>query len=251
MNRKNLENQQGRLVLEATFIVPVLMATFISLLLFTIHIFELNKAIFRANYIAFHYADNYMFDLKNNKKLKQLNVKRIRTSFFSAYSAQVKNYYGVQTVSDPVQTLRNIDFVTVYYPKVMRTFQTNRKLINRMDWLKGLAYKEYFNKHAEAARYLRKLVKGHTRKFKTPFGYRIIDAYDKYGVVNQAYLTFNEKQLLIQLKKDSWLLHNNKFVRGVVWHFFKKSERIPKEPNVIFVRYASNHGIIIVGHVGE
>jgi ribosomal protein S17E len=192
-----------------------------------------------------------MFDLKNNIKVKQFNVKKIRTSFLKAYSVKVKKYYGIQTVSDPVQTLRNIDFITVYYPKVMQTFQTNRKLINRMNWLKGLAFKEYFNKHAEAAKYLRKTVNGHTKKFKTPFGYRVIDAYDNYGVVNQAYLTFGEKQLLIQLKKDSWLLQNNKHVRGVVWHFFKKTEQIPKEPKSAFVHYASNNGIIIVGHVGE
>lgn len=158
--------------------------------------------------------------------------------------------YGRSLVVDPAESIRNVQLIKEYAGRLRSRYANGgeaKRDIQRFLELEGRAE---FDRHDEAAEYLRKLVSGYATQFTLASGeVRMADAMTSNGVLHQAYLTFRESQLRIQMRKDAELLRQGNPVKSVVWHFFRKTGNQGEVgPSAGFHRELEENGIVVVIH---
>jgi hypothetical protein len=157
-------------------------------------------------------------------------------------------------ISEPVEFIRGIELVREYTPAVKDKISVSRAktIMKDRDAAVDKETKEtkqtpLINSHAEAADYLRRLVNGFEKMLQTSIGQRLVDALDPDGIAHQAFYTYREKQLELQMNKDAELIRLG-MVKGVIWHFFKNSKSGRNGPSAVLRLRLSSHGINIVIH---
>lgn len=248
---KYLLNQSGKLILETTFIFPILMVIFLNLLSLSVHSFKQLEL----DYIVHHNAIVSVDEEKYNANFNLRNIHKYTISFKNmlehGYKASKDNFKSTQTITDPIGLIRNVDVLGLYINRAEQILGNQSNILNRIRRISDNGEPESFDTHASAADYLRNHVLGESKKLETPMGVRVIDAIDQQGVVHQAFLTFNETQLKIQLNKDKWLLQDGENVNGVVWHFFKKTGSNQIGPSTSFVHFVQSFGVVVYIHINE
>ncbi|CAM3524207.1 TadE/TadG family type IV pilus assembly protein [Marinicrinis lubricantis] len=160
---------------------------------------------------------------------------------------------SVSYIVDPVELNRTVDFLRTYGKKLMDTKVSKKKASEQVNRFLGLENGQAaFRYHKDTLPYLRKLVGSvkHDFYYDTAHGKRQVDAMDNNGVVHQSYLTFNSK-IREQLEKDADLLKNNSEVKGIVWHFFRRTGQTGKVgPSDALRKEIESKGIVIVIHDG-
>lgn len=248
---KYVSNKSGRLILETTFIFPIIIVLIINLLSISVHYFKRLEL----NYVVHHNAIESVDELNFRKNLNLSNNHKYTSAFNTiwehGFMATKDNFQSIQTITDPIELTRNIDVIESYIIRAEQLLGNQSNIKKRIREIVEREEPESFDTHATAAYYLRNQVLGESKKFETPMGVRIIDAIDKQGIVHQAFLTFNETQLKIQLNKDKWLLQDGANVNGVVWHFFKKTGSKQIGLSSSFTQFVQSFGIVIYIHSNE
>jgi hypothetical protein len=151
------------------------------------------------------------------------------------------------TVTDPVELARLTDLTRSYTGVIRGRISSSRakSILQEPQAADGGAIP--IRSEKEAATYLRRTTGGTLQTYPMPEGKsRIVDALDANGVGHQAFYTYTEPQLLgEQMPKDAALLKEGK-VKGVVWHFFRKSGG--KEPSAGLLVQLERRGIAVVVH---
>lgn len=162
-----------------------------------------------------------------------------------------------ETIVDPAEYIRNIELIHSYLMFVQQKWDTGTIRNALSPWLDGAddfpgkGRELHFAVHAEAVRYLRTLVRGKESRFTTgeTGTWRLVDALDGQGIAHQAYLgakTLNT-DMRKQLLKDVELMRKGK-VKGVVWHFFRRSGTDSSGPNAALRKELEKYGIAIILH---
>jgi hypothetical protein len=156
-------------------------------------------------------------------------------------------------VTDPVEWVRTVDTVRLYWPMVERfiTPQEAERMVEEFRLRPGAGREApAFRNHEEAVEYLQQLVGGAYKRIDTEEvgEYRRIEAYDRHGVAHHAYLgTKNISDVRDQLLKDEELLGKG-LVKGVVWHFFRRADTGAIGPSDKLRKELEKRGIVIVIH---
>lgn len=196
-------------------------------------------------------ANEHSFNQLNKGFSSQTTAIYFHSTFQDGYTATLPSIFSTQYISNPIQVMRITDVVSTYIVRIQKILGSKNAVLERINQAINNQAQYYFKTHELAAIYLRNYVQGEKVKINTPYGVRIIDAMDNQSIAHQAFLTFKEKQLYEQLKKDIWLLQKGKKVNGIVWHFFKKENAKNKGPSQKFMKYAQSKGVIIYIHSPE
>jgi len=158
--------------------------------------------------------------------------------------------YGRSLVVDPAESVRNVQWIKEYAERLRSRYANGSEAKRDIQRFLELEGRAEFARHDEAADYLRKLVSGYATQFTLASGeVRMADAMTASGVLHQAYLTFRESQLRIQMRKDAELLRQGNPVKSVVWHFFrKKGSKGEVGPSAAFLSELAQNGIVVVIH---
>ncbi|WP_199614562.1 hypothetical protein [Paenibacillus alkalitolerans] len=165
---------------------------------------------------------------------------------------------STETVVDPAEYIRNIDLVRSYLLMIETKWEPGTIQNMLAPWLQINSNEKHkegrplqFAAHAEAVRYLRSLVRGRQARIDTEQtgSWRLVDALDGHGISHQAYLGAKRlnADMRNQLMKDVELIRNGK-VKGVVWHFFRKTGSGAAGPDAALRKELEKHGIAIVVH---
>jgi len=156
---------------------------------------------------------------------------------------------AVARVSEPAEFMRTIDLARSYAAELKRRFIDKDQADDAFAEFMQKKEPDSFRYHDDAADYLRKQVKGVKTSLETSYGTRIIDAMDGQDIVHQAYLTFTESQIREQMVKDVELLRKGDPVKGVVWHFFKRTGQTKAVgPSAQLRQELEDNGIVVVVH---
>lgn len=157
---------------------------------------------------------------------------------------------AVSWIVEPVEFIRTTDLVYTYASQLMDRQVTKPEAKRALDEFLGRQAPDAFNYHIEAHTYLKSLVGGVERSLATSTGVRMIDAFDQQGIAHQAFLTFTENQLrTVQMVKDVELLQQGDVVKGVVWHFFRRTNQTGRVgPSDAFRKELEKKGIVVVIH---
>ncbi|UJF36343.1 hypothetical protein [Paenibacillus hexagrammi] len=155
-------------------------------------------------------------------------------------------------VIDPVELIRLTDITRTYlkFVKGRISPEEAKAALQEPSTANGSAASVTIRSEREASIYLQSLVGGASQVLTTPSGKsRTIDALDSRGIAHQAFYTFTEAQLLAeQMPKDAELLQEGTRVKGVVWHFFKKSAGGRGVPSESLRNKLEQQGIVVVVH---
>lgn len=153
------------------------------------------------------------------------------------------------TIVDPVEFIRTVTLVDQYARKLGEKMVTKQKTNKALNEFLGNDSPATFATHQEALAYLQSFVQGKERHLDTSHGKRMIDAFDQYSISHQAFLTFNTTNLRLQLAKDAELLADGSVVKGVVWHFFRRTNQTGTVgPSEQLRREIESKGIVVVIH---
>lgn len=145
--------------------------------------------------------------------------------FAETYLTNIMHAEASSGVVEPVEFIRSVDLVRTYIKELQDrgiTKQESKQALDEFLYLKSPAS---FDVHRQAHDYLQLLVNGREIHLETTHGVRRVDAFDSQAISHQAYLTFNEKNIRLQLTKDAELLTNGYKIKGVVWHFFRRTNQ--------------------------
>ncbi|HZG56025.1 hypothetical protein [Paenibacillus sp.] len=164
---------------------------------------------------------------------------------------------SAETIVEPAETIRNFELLLGYLPALRLDFGVGQIRSTFAPWLDransaAAADRNLtFRHHAEAVRYTRTLVMGREARISTRKNgkWRLVDALDKQNVAHQTYIGSKHpnKDVLDQLAKDAELLQDGK-VRGVVWHFYRRTGESASGPSAALRRMLQERGIVIVVH---
>jgi len=164
---------------------------------------------------------------------------------------------STKTISEPAEFIRNVELILGYLPALTGTTDGDkvRKLVSpwadKPDIVPDVDRSLTFRNHAHAVSYLRTLVRGQEGREKTEETgtWRLIDARDKQGVAHQAYIGAKQpnKDVRDQLMKDAELIRRGK-VKGVVWHFFRRTGEATAGPSPALKKLLEENGIVYVIH---
>jgi hypothetical protein len=186
----------------------------------------------------------------------------------TAHPFRAPNIFGVrwgnrtsgaseETIVEPAEFIRNIDLVRSYLMTIEQKWDpgTIQKML--APWLNNSSYTPADGKplefalHAEAVRYLRSLVRGSEARFNTEQTgeWRLVDALDGQGIAHQAYLGTKSlnADMRSQLMKDVELIRKGE-VKGVVWHFFRRTGSGAGGPNAALRKELEKYGIAVIVH---
>jgi hypothetical protein len=154
-------------------------------------------------------------------------------------------------IVDPVELIRFTDFMVSYIPVIKDRILPSRANSLLVEPSGQLADKKVtIQSEAQAQAYLRTLVSGEKKEFVSSSGkIRQVDCLDKNGIAHQTFYTYSEYQLLEeQLPKDEELIQEGKYVKGVVWHFFRKKNQANVNLSPKFLAQIERKGIVVVWH---
>jgi len=152
-------------------------------------------------------------------------------------------------VSDPVEFIRNIDFISNEMP-ILKDLITVNGTQQTSSVTVSPPYKApEIHSETEASRYVQQLVHGHTIVIPTgKIGKsRKIDALDADGIAHEAKYTVNNKEARQEIQKDLELEREG-IVKGVVWHFFRNVKTGKVELTESLRQDLERSGIVIVIH---
>lgn len=169
--------------------------------------------------------------------------------FATPFLSGEMNAKASATVIDPVDFIRTVSLVETYAKQLIAHNVSKQAASDAIDEFLGIQSPATFDIHHDAHVYLQQLVDGRERHFETSHGMRMVDAFDRNHISHQAFLTFNTSNLRLQLAKDAELLMNGDIVKGVVWHFFRRTGQTGRVgPSDSFLREIEAHGIVVVIH---
>ncbi len=200
------------------------------------------------------------------RKLLSRTAAAVFTSQFAAYAPfqetlRTAQGYAEVGIVEPAELIRNTDLILgslrVYAARFEAKSHAERVKPKPSDEgdtrpvESALQDHLSFASHADALRYLRGIVKGvySTRKTVRTGDWRMIDALDRDGIAHQVYIgpkSWNS-DMKEQLLKDAELLQRGE-VRGVVWHFFRKSGGPQAAPNAKLASELRKYGVVVVTH---
>ncbi|WP_274362238.1 hypothetical protein [Paenibacillus thermotolerans] len=162
-----------------------------------------------------------------------------------------------ETIVEPAEYIRNIELVRSYLMMIEQKWDMGTirnalsPFLDRTNDSPAKGRELHFSVHAEAVRYLRTLVRGRESRFTTgeTGTWRLVDALDGQGIAHQAYLGAKSlnTDMRTQLLKDVELLRKGK-VKGVVWHFFRRTGTDSAGPNAALRKELEKYGIAIIVH---
>ncbi len=157
-------------------------------------------------------------------------------------------------VTDPVEWVRNVDTVRMYWPLIKNSITTEQaeQIVDEFRRRPGVDTAiPVFYTHDEARAYLQRLVDGRLSKEDTKDvgKWRMIDARDSRNIAHQAYYgsKTNNQEVREQMLKDAELLRKGK-VNGVTWHFFRRHRDQSIGPSDALRKELEERGIVIVIH---
>lgn len=169
--------------------------------------------------------------------------------FAEAYLPDIIHAEASSGIVEPVEFIRSIDLVSTYVKELQDRGVTKQAAKEALDEFLRLKSPASFDVHRQAHDYLQLLVNGKEIHLETTHGIRRVDAFDSQAVSHQAYLTFNERNIRVQLAKDAELLANGDKVKGVVWHFFRRTDQNGRVGPSNELRAAiESKGIVVVIH---
>ncbi len=89
------------------------------------------------------------------------------------------------------------------------------------------------------------------RTFSTPYGNRIADAFGKSKkVIAECKYGYQGKSsfILKEIKKDAWLLKNQKGIKSVEWHFYRSAQTGKGGPSAPLLKELVKQGFKIIYH---
>jgi hypothetical protein len=164
---------------------------------------------------------------------------------------------STELIIEPAEFIRNIELFMGFLPVIRQKLEgdairnTLSPWLDRQDPVPAVDRELTFRVHSEAVKYLRALVRGKEQRVPTQENgkWRLLDAMDKHDVAHQAYIgpkSLNN-DVRNQMLKDAELIRQGK-VKGVVWHFFRRTGESSAGPSASLKRELQKHGIIIVVH---
>ncbi|SFL83689.1 hypothetical protein SAMN03159341_110171 [Paenibacillus sp. 1_12] len=153
-------------------------------------------------------------------------------------------------VVDPVESIRIIDLTRTFISEVKGRLSPRAAVETFTEPTSVPEQRVVIDSHASAVKYLQTLVNGKAITVKVNAATeRHLDALDANQVAHQAFYTFTESQLRqVQMPKDAELLQEGTQIKGVVWHFFKQSNRDTVILSAGFRQELQRKGIVIVIH---
>lgn len=233
-----IKDCKGRFILESAILFPILLLFMTSVLLLSSHIYINTICSFMTNRAALYAVDNASFNEVSHRIRLHKYIHARSNILVTKYKALLHGQIHEQEYTNPTIRLRQVNFINQL--KLTHTSSEPESEI--------MKYPFIFKNHAEAASYLRDDVKGVALRLETPFGDRVLDAYKSEGILHQAFVTYTESQLLLQAKKDNWLLENNQTVNAVIWHFFMREIDGYKVPSKVLVQTLNKMGIVVYVH---
>lgn len=170
-------------------------------------------------------------------------------SFTKPFTFAEMDAEALATIVDPVDFIRTVSLVETYAKKLRDQNVSKQAASDAIDEFLGIQTPATFAIHRDAHLYLQQLVNGREVHFETSHGMRMVDAFDPNQISHQAFLTFNTTNLRLQLAKDAELLLKGDKVKGVVWHFFRRTGQTGRVgPSDNLRREIEEHGIVVVIH---
>jgi len=164
---------------------------------------------------------------------------------------------SAKAIAEPAEFIRNVELVLGYLPALKGAGEADKvknllsPWLDKPDPVPDVDRTLTFRHHSEAVRYLRALVRGQEKRISTEDTgkWRLIDAMDKQGVAHQTYIgpKHPNKDVTDQLKKDAELIRKGK-VKGVVWHFFRRTGEASAGPSPALKKLLQENGIVFVIH---
>ncbi|MCZ8515874.1 hypothetical protein O9H85_26450 [Paenibacillus filicis] len=153
-------------------------------------------------------------------------------------------------VTDAAETIRLTDLTRTFAREVQGRMKPSEALALMKEPAVVLKEPVRITNHKEAVTYLRTLVGGTEKILQvSPETKRTVDAMDAGGVAHQAYFNISEKNLReVQMPKDAELLRSGSQVKGVVWHFFKLTNKEKASLNKSLKRELESRGIVVILH---
>ena len=150
------------------------------------------------------------------------------------------------TISEPVDLIRNVNMLRTYAGELVHRITKSKVISIIQEPISTDSKAISTTNHKEAVAYLRKITGGEERKLTLGDGtVRVVDAIDRQGMAHQAYYTFSERQIRIQMAKDQELLRIGE-IRGVIWHFFASDSRM--KPSQALHSDLTKNGMIVIIH---
>lgn len=228
----------GKIIVETSIVIPLLILSILGSFAFITHVYTSSINSYLVNRASLYASDTASYNEAFSIIKVQDYVHRYSKYFFTHFKAQLRNENNIQEFTNPTTRLRQIEFIR----------QLNSKNLLNVDDMAKMKYPFIFKSHTEAAQFLKTYVDGNNSKMKTPYGLRVLDAYQSNGVLQQAFVTYTESQVLKQAKKDAWLLKMNENVVAVIWHFFMRQIKNYKEPSKQLINTLNKMGIIVYVH---
>ncbi len=189
---------------------------------------------------------NDLFDRRITVELENWFYAPIFTKSFLSNRILIEASSGV---IDPVEYIRTIELIQTLGKDLVSKGISREQAKKALEEFLGIHSPGSFATHREAHAYLKLLVDGKELRLSTSYGVRVLDAFDRYSISNQAYLTFNESNLKLQLAKDAELLLKGDVVKGVVWHFFRRTNQTGRVgPSDAMRAEIESKGILVIIH---
>ncbi|WP_309118455.1 hypothetical protein [Paenibacillus sp.] len=162
-----------------------------------------------------------------------------------------------KSIAEPAEFIRNVELALGYVPALKAVLEGDKvrnlvsPWVDKPDIVPDVDRTLSFRHHSDAVKYLRTLVRGHERRIGTEETgkWRLIDAMDKQEVAHQTYIGPKQpnKDVRDQLMKDAELIRKGK-VKGVVWHFFRRTGDATAGPSPALKKLLQDNGIVFVIH---
>lgn len=189
----------------------------------------------------------------SNRLLERTVAVRLERTF--VWNSFVRAWFGTRhaaaeadaVVIDPVETIRTIDLVRTYAPR-LNAIMTPEQAGQALPAPQQEEPEPTIRSEAEASAYIRQLVGGREVHFDTDVGqWRKVDALDRDGVAHEAKYTVNQADARQQIAKDVELMRSGR-VKGVVWHFFRHAVNGSTGLTDKLRRDLERSGIVVIVH---
>lgn len=209
------------------------------------------KLLVAAKQLKPHVTGTVMYSHRILQRSVQVSLERSMgmPGFTKPFLSDEMNVEADASVIDPVEFIRTVSLIESYAKQLQQYNVSRQAASDAIDEFLGIQSPATFAIHHDAHMYLMQLVDGREQHFETSHGTRMVDAFDPHHISHQAFLTFNTANLRLQLAKDAELLMKGDIVKGVVWHFFRRTGQTGRVgPSDSLLREIEEQGIVVVIH---
>lgn len=150
-------------------------------------------------------------------------------------------------VIEPVEFIRTVDVTRSFISQLQSGFSKKTTQEVKQAVEEKEAEKVTIKSEAEAKAYLQKLLNATSKRVKTSYGDREIDALDRDGIMHEVKYTVNSTEAKEQIRKDLELVQKGE-VKGVVWHFFRYERTGKIQLSAALKNELERNGIVVIIH---